>query len=703
MTNSQPLHQVRIKAPVIAFLIMLFACLESIPAEAAGRYIVQYRDINGVQNLNFAQDSSVAKNNSPSSLAQENNAIEARARTNIQSAATGIQYQHAISPNLHVVTLPASALAKSQALQNLKKDPNIVSIEEDRLQHHAASPTTQALWPNLWGMRTDSSYGANFEGAWTRATGVGQVVAVIDTGVLPHEDLGTLGVPTGDQIRPNTFRGQFISAGYDFISDCRIAHTCDFTISDSAASRQAQVGGYDLGDYVSDFDVLSIPFSSSLSGCTASANSWHGTHVSGIVAALNNNIGVVGGAYGAKILPLRVLGRCGGYESDTQTAMRWAAGLSVNGLAVNPNPAKVINLSLSTSCTRASCACPVSYQTTIDEVIAAGVSVVVAVGNDSRANAANMVPANCKGVIAVGANTVTGTLADYSNIGQTFDLSAPGGDSHNQDCAAPNSSTSTICSTGNNGIGSLGSDRYVAKSGTSMATAMVSAAVALIGEANPNLTPAKVKALLKASVKSYASAETCTSRGECGSGILNVKNAVDAANSSILIATPDSLEFSNTNGSTGIDVTITNIGNNAIAITDFAFTNIQFYVLSGQSSCQNLGAGASCLLKVGYTFRSSNDSGRMTLTYRNEHSTTNVLSVVLSRTNSSTPSNVNTQKSAGSGCNSPILSTFTQGFGRQGGNTDDHISRTIDVSLLGLLLWALLGRLSKIYKRQYFR
>ncbi|MGB2747636.1 MAG: S8 family serine peptidase, partial [Thiofilum sp.] len=60
----------------------------------------------------------------------------------------------------------------------------------------------------------------------------------------------------------------------------------------------------------------------------------------------NNGIGVAGVAYNAKVVPVRVLGKCGGYTSDIADGMLWAVGNTVSGTTVNRNPAKVLNLSL---------------------------------------------------------------------------------------------------------------------------------------------------------------------------------------------------------------------------------------------------------------------------------------------------------------------------------------------------------------------
>ncbi|MDP0977458.1 S8 family serine peptidase, partial [Klebsiella pneumoniae] len=78
-----------------------------------------------------------------------------------------------------------------------------------------------------------------------------------------------------------------------------------------------------------------------------SNSSWHGTRVSGLIAASSNNgRGMSGVGWGLKILPLRVLGKCGGYDSDIIAAMKWAAGIAIPGVPANANKAKVLNMSL---------------------------------------------------------------------------------------------------------------------------------------------------------------------------------------------------------------------------------------------------------------------------------------------------------------------------------------------------------------------
>src|SRR5205085_1920235 len=105
--------------------------------------------------------------------------------------------------------------------------------------------------------------------------------------------------------------------------------------------------------------------------------------------------GVAGVAFNAKVVPVRVLGKCGGYTSDIADGIVWASGGSVAGLPANAHPARVINMSLG-----GSGACDTTSQNAINSARSRSTVVVVAAGN-SNANAANFSPASCSGVITV--------------------------------------------------------------------------------------------------------------------------------------------------------------------------------------------------------------------------------------------------------------------------------------------------------------
>jgi len=350
-------------------------------------------------------------------------------------------------------------------------DANVEYAEPDRVLQAQAIPS-DPMYNQQWAY-FDATAGMNLPTAWDRSTGKGIVVAVLDTGIRPHADL-----------QAN------LVAGYDFIADTKVAN--DSTGRDADAS--------DPGDAVTAGFCYS--------GSAASNSSWHGTHVAGSIAAVaNNRIGVTGVAYGAKVQPVRVLGRCGGYTSDIADGIVWASGGTVTGVPANATPAKVINLSLG-----GSGACDTTTQNAINTARSRGAVVVVAAGN-SNADASQFTPASCAGVVTVAAVGKTGGKASYSNFGTKVTLAAPGGDG-----------AYGILSTLNSGTSTPGSDNYAQYMGTSMATPHVSGVVALMLAANTRLTPDNVASLLKSTARAFPAA--CSG---CGAGIVNASAAVTAA------------------------------------------------------------------------------------------------------------------------------------------------------------------------------
>ncbi len=338
--------------------------------------------------------------------------------------------------------------------------------------------TTDDTYYNLlWNLSSSGTYGAHAEDAWSTSTGANAVVGVIDTGITAHPDL------TGSSSR---IIGGNIIDGYDFITKSKVAG--DGGGPDSNPS--------DPGDYTSQ-----------------ESSSWHGTHVAGIIAAIaNNHSGVAGVAPDTKIEPLRVLGHGGGDEQDVITAILWAAGISVANLPTNSQPVDVINMSLGTTE-----ACGVAMQAAINAATAKGVVVVVAAGNSARPVSTSS-PANCNNVISVAATGPRGTLAGYSNYGDStrqVTLSAPGG-------ANSISAADDILSTINLGNTKPGSAGYAYMAGTSMAAPHVAGTVALLKSIDPTLTYSDVKYLLTESADPTPS---CT---RCGAGRLNAAAAVRA-------------------------------------------------------------------------------------------------------------------------------------------------------------------------------
>jgi serine protease len=251
--------------------------------------------------------------------------------------------------------------ARALAREIAASDADVLYAEPDRLLRIQLTPN-DARYLDQWHYY-EATAGLNLPPAWDKSTGSGIVVAVIDTGYRPHADLAAN-----------------LVAGYDFINDSTVANDGDGRDGDAS----------DPGDAVAAGECGF--------GEPASGSSWHGTHVAGTVAAVSNNgSGVTGVAFGAKVQPLRALGKCGGYTSDIADAIVWAAGGSVPGAPANATPARVINMSLG-----GGGGCDSTTQNAINSARGRGAVVVVAAGN-SNANAANFSPASCNGVIAVAA------------------------------------------------------------------------------------------------------------------------------------------------------------------------------------------------------------------------------------------------------------------------------------------------------------
>ena len=328
----------------------------------------------------------------------------------------------------------------------------------------------------------------SFRATRRQTNAVAPIVAIVDTGLIPsHEDLAT------SRIVP----------GYDFISFPTVAND-----GDGRDGNPTDVGN-------------GSPAGLCGTGSVAVENSWHGSHVAGIAGAVesDNRIGISLPAIPVRIMPLRVIGRCGGLESDIIDAMRWAAGLSVAGVPGNPNPAKVINLSLG-----GAGPCSTAYQTAVDAVSATGAIIVVAAGNSGE-DARQFTPASCTGVITVAASDTRGFITPYSNFGPRIDLLAPGGDTARDD-------------DGNglaDGILSLVSGDYELKQGTSMAAPLVAAAVAALVADRPDMTVEEVRRVLAASALPRSITE-CP-KG-CGAGLLQIAPSAGIAASSIARSSP---------------------------------------------------------------------------------------------------------------------------------------------------------------------
>ncbi len=239
---------------------------------------------------------------------------------------------------------------------------------------------------------------------------------------------------------------------------------------------------------------------------------WHGTQVAGLIGAIaDNGQGMAGVASGVRILPVRVLGKCGGYDSDIVIGMRWAAGIHVPGVPDNPNPARVLNMSLGGPGT-----CDPPYATTIDafgnvqlgtvdELKALNVIVVAAAGNSVGHPVGT--PANCPGVIAVAGLRHVGSKVGFSDLGPEITISAPGGNCVNidvgQPCLYPILSTSNTGEKEPQAGGSTWTDSFNFTVGTSFSAPLVAGTVALMLSARPQLTPDGIVSALRRSARPF--------------------------------------------------------------------------------------------------------------------------------------------------------------------------------------------------------
>lgn len=314
----------------------------------------------------------------------------------------------------------------------------------------------------------------NLPAAWdleSDATGI--VVAVVDTGIIPHPDLDA-----------------HVLAGYDMIQD---------------ATNAGDGSGRDNNPLDMGGDEPS------------GGSSWHGSHVAGTVAAVTNNTtGVAGVAWNARILPVRVLGKEGGTSFDIAAAMTWATGGPVTGVPANPNPAKVVNLSLGGSAPPQQV-----YQEAINGGIGRGAIFVIAAGNEN-VDATNSTPCNQENVICVGSTSFSGRRSSFSNFGARVDVMASGGemteDLNGDDY--PDGVLSTARDENNQ-------PAYIFLQGTSMAAPHVAGVVALMAAASQKagtaLTPAVAESTLKATATAIPASQ-CS--GGCGAGLINARSAL---------------------------------------------------------------------------------------------------------------------------------------------------------------------------------
>jgi len=381
--------------------------------------------------------------------------------------------------------MDAAALVRA-----LASDPEVAFVVPNGRQRALTAPN-DPLYPLVargqrpngpdsgqWYLRAptaDVASSINIESAWARTQGSPNlVVAVLDTGVrFDHPDLG------------RSANGGPLLPGYDFVADAAVGNDSNGRDADPS----------DPGDWVTSAESNTTTFRD----CSVSDSSWHGTKTASLVAAAtNNNLGMAGTAPGLRVLPVRVLGKCFGTDSDIQAGMLWAGGIAVPGVPVNPNPAKVLNMSLG-----GSGECTAGYQSAVDRLLERGVIVVAAAGNSAGGPVS--VPANCRGVVSVLALRHVGTKVGFSDLGPEITLAAPGGNCINISAGSP--CLYPILAATNRGTRlpttSGWTDSFDATVGTSFSSPLVAGVVGLMLSAQPSMTPQQVRSVLQSTARPF--------------------------------------------------------------------------------------------------------------------------------------------------------------------------------------------------------
>jgi serine protease len=494
--------------------------------------------------VTFKADAPLARRQEPAATGRADSAARLGAeRAGVLGGRLGLSLRGGRHVSGRTQVMLASGIGSAQLVRRLAADRDVESVVVDQRRHRLGAPNDplyadgQPASPGpavgQWYLRAPSGAAQSAidaEAAWAVTTGRPEVVvAVLDTGVrFDHADLRRVG--EGGNLLP----------GYDMVYQPAIAGDGDGRDADAT----------DPGDFVSAADIVHDP--SAFEGCAVEDSSWHGTQTASLIGALTDNgIGMASVGRTVRVLPVRVLGKCGGYDSDIQAAMRWAAGLDVPGVPLNVHKAAVINLSLGSQ--GVACGDKNDYPAVIGEVVAAGTTIVVAAGNSS--GQAVGLPANCPGVIAVGGLRHAGSKVGYSDVGPEIALSAPAGNcvnsGDNEPCLYP------IVTALNGGVttpvagSSVYSDSSYYSIGTSFSAPLAAGTAALMLSVQPALAPADLRRLLQATARPFPTTgggngdgtpvpvcrapdggdqgECYCTTGTCGAGMLDAGAAVKAA------------------------------------------------------------------------------------------------------------------------------------------------------------------------------
>jgi serine protease len=515
------------------------------------------------------------------------------------SGRVGLSLTNGRTIGSHAQVLKAKGLSSRQLADRLAAQSDVEYAVVDGRKRALATPSdplylggqnTATPAVGQWYLRAPTSIvvaAINAPAAWDITNGSSSVVvAVLDTGVRKdHPDLAGKLLP-----------------GYDFAGGLGTPDALALANDGDGRDNDAS----DPGDWITAAETNAVggPFE----GCgnyDANGNatlkadsSWHGTQTAGLIgAATNNGVGMASVGRGVMLLPVRVLGKCGGYDSDILAAMLWAGGIEAAPSA-NPTPAKVVNMSLGSEGT-----CNAAYRSAVAQLNAAGVVVVAAAGNEGLTVGT---PANCPGVIAVAGVRHAGTKVGYSDLGSEVAIAAPAGNCVNSigACLYPllttsNSGTTTPAAYGPQGFYTDGGAD--ASLGTSFSAPLVAGTAALMLSAAPTLTPAQVLQYIKSSARPFpqtgagAGVTACTAPTSaaqnsecycttttCGAGLLDAGAAVAA------VATVGAnIGVASTAVFVGAPVALTGSGSGVNPISSYAWTIISGASIAGFTSATN--------------------------------------------------------------------------------------------------------------------
>lgn len=406
---------------------------------------------------------------------------------------------------------PLQGRSLEDAMRRVRLHPDVAWVEPNVFVKRLQTVPNDTSFGLQWHLQIPGPgnlAAMNLPNAWSQTTGSAVVVAVVDGGVRrDHPELAALGTR--------------LLAGYDLVSELAVANDGDGRDADAS----------DPGDWVTAGEAQTPLFAA----CDVANSSWHGTFITGqIAAATNNASGVAGINWGARILPVRVAGKCGALVSDLLDGVRWAAGLPVSGVPTNTTPARVINVSFG-----GDAPCSEAYQNTIDAATNAGALVVVAAGNGSGALKR---PADCQRVMAVASVRRDGAKADYSSFGPQVALSAPGGSDESN-------GANLLLSTDNNGTEGPGANGLGYKQGTSFSVPQAAGVASLMLAVNGALTPSALIERMKQGARPHVNAGqgvcalptslvcNCTTT-TCGAGLLDAATSVQLATGPAAVIAP---------------------------------------------------------------------------------------------------------------------------------------------------------------------